>query len=207
MRYTKNNNAAGFNLIELIVSMAVLAILASLAAPSFISFFDKKRVVSAAEDLYGILQQARSESISRSNNIYIKFSGTTPGATWQYGLSSNQNCDLTKTDPSVANANACVLVIDDGDGTLDDGSATIDNADLFLYRFSNADYTGVKMNSASNTEITFNPMRGTASPATDIELESAEGLKMRLKVNVLGRIRICSPAGSGYISGYDSTGC
>ena len=207
MKHTININVAGLTLIELMITLVILAILTSLAAPSMSTHFEKKRVIATAEDLYGILQKARSESIARSSEVYVKFNDTAPGATWQYGLSRNAGCNLAKTDPTEANANACVLIVDDGDGTLDDGTATIDSSDLILYRFTNVDYAGVSMNEASNTEITFDPKRGTASPATNIELESAAGYKIRLKVNILGRVRICSPSGAGYISGYNSASC
>jgi type IV fimbrial biogenesis protein FimT len=203
-----SNAVKGFTLVELMITLVVLGLIATMAVPSMTSFFDKRRVIEAAEDLYANVQIARTEAIKRSDSVYMRFNSS--GSTWQYGLSQNDLCDLTKTDPTEASANACVLVVDDGDGTIDDGTATIDSADTVLNRFTNADYTDVSMTLTSmpngNNQIEFLPNRGTAANAT-ITLQSDDGKQMRVIVGLLGQVRLCSPAGNGHIDGYSSDGC
>lgn len=198
----------GFTLIELMLVIAIVAIVAVLAVPSFNSSFDRKRVSGAAEKLYENLQLARSESITRFRQIHVRFNTT--GSTWQYGVSQNAICDLTQTNPTAANANACLLVVDDGDGNVDDGTATIDAQDTVLYRFTEAEHAGVTLaldTIPANNQVTFDPTRGTALGAATITLQSEKGYKMRLIVGVLGQIRLCSPAGAGHVGGYSSDAC
>ena len=203
-----SNAVKGFTLVELMITLVVLGLIATLAVPSMTSFFDKRRVIEAAEDLYANVQIARTEAIKRSDSVYMRFNSA--GSSWQYGLSQNDLCDLTKTDPTEASANACVLVVDDGDGVIDDGTATIDSADTVLNRFTNGDYNEVSMTLTSmpnvNNQIEFQPNRGTAENAS-ITLQSEGGKQMRVIVGLLGQVRLCSPAGSGHIDGYSSDGC
>lgn len=207
LKYIQLKKCSGFTLVELVTTLAIAGILATMAVPSMSSYFDKRRAIEAAEDLYANLQMARSEAIARSRTMHVRFNSA--GSTWQYGVSQNNLCDLAKTDPTEANANACVLVVDDGDGTIDDGTATIDSGDTILHRFTNDAYTGVIMTLntiPATSQIDFDPVRGTAANAS-ITLQSSQGYQMRLTVGVLGQIRVCSPTGTAHVNGYSSDGC
>jgi len=61
----------GFTLIELMVTVTVLAILLAVAAPSFTSFIAGQKVKSASNDLTTALILARSEAIKRNADIVI----------------------------------------------------------------------------------------------------------------------------------------
>ena len=61
----------GFTLIELMVTVSVLAILLAVAAPSFSSFVAGQKVKSASNDLTTALILARSEAIKRNADIVI----------------------------------------------------------------------------------------------------------------------------------------
>jgi type IV fimbrial biogenesis protein FimT len=61
----------GFTLIELMVVVALAAIMASLAAPSFKSFVSGQRIKTAASDFVMAAIFARSEAIKRNTDVTI----------------------------------------------------------------------------------------------------------------------------------------
>lgn len=62
----------GFTLVEALVVVALVAILASLAAPSFTSQFQRYRVDSVREELLGSMNLAKSEAVRRGQTITIQ---------------------------------------------------------------------------------------------------------------------------------------
>lgn len=66
--------AAAFTLIELMIAIAVMAILLTLAAPSFFDFILMQRLKSVSAQVGTDMQFARSEAASRNLPVRVRFS-------------------------------------------------------------------------------------------------------------------------------------
>ena len=196
----------GFSLIELMVALVVLGIILAMAAPSLSSYMDHRRVISAAEALYGQLQLARSEAIARSETVYANFSSN-DSTTWAMGISTRIDCDVTQ---SVAGrGDDCVLITSDGDNDMDTGDGATDLGDLLYYGLSSVDYPGVSLGDGDGgtnpdgIQLEFNPVRGTVDDDT-IFIRFGNQYEARVVLFQTGRIRICSPDGATKVPGYSS---
>ncbi|MDO9054592.1 MAG: GspH/FimT family pseudopilin [Gallionella sp.] len=103
---------AGFTLMELMVVVAIAAILATIAAPSFNSLINDTKQSSLSSQLVSDLHRARSEAIKRNTRVVLcvrNSAGTDcgTGTNWQNGwliCYGNTACDATlPTDGSAAN--------------------------------------------------------------------------------------------------------
>lgn len=77
----------GFTLIELIVTIAIAAILLTIAIPNFRTFSMNNRMATQANDLITALNLARSEAVKRSANVTVCASSnsTSCTGTWAQG--------------------------------------------------------------------------------------------------------------------------
>jgi prepilin-type N-terminal cleavage/methylation domain len=175
----------GFTLIELVVAMAVFGILVMIAVPSFTSMMDSIRVKRAADAISAFMANAKSEAIKRNRTVTVVFQTSNSHATWCAGMAAISDCDCTGADTT----KLCRL--DDNVDRVLTGDASYRNILL-------TDSTG---NTADNTDFSFSPNRGNVD-AGSVQVQSKNGLKVRVVVSTTGRVRLCSPSGSGNIGGY-----
>lgn len=63
---------SGFTLIELMVTIAVLAIVATISAPSFSNMITHQNLKKSTNELIGVLNQARSKSVLERRSIEVE---------------------------------------------------------------------------------------------------------------------------------------
>jgi type IV fimbrial biogenesis protein FimT len=110
----------GVSLIELMVTIGIVAVLAAVAVPSLSGFVDSVRLASTTTLLLADLNRARSEAIKRNRRVLVCVSnaGGTDCATttaWAAGwlvctdADSNGACDdSTATDPNPLSARSAI---------------------------------------------------------------------------------------------------
>ena len=68
---TRRYAPRGFTLIELMVTVSVMAILLALAVPSFTSVINSNRLAAQANELVASVQLARSEAVRRNTRVVV----------------------------------------------------------------------------------------------------------------------------------------
>lgn len=76
---------SGFTTLELMIVIAIIAILAALALPSFKTTLEKQRITRAAEAVLADLRWARAEAIKRNRTVRATF---TTGGSWSYTINT-----------------------------------------------------------------------------------------------------------------------
>ncbi len=110
---------SGFTLVELMVVVVIIAISATLAAPSFAQMIANYRVRSAAESMINGLNYARAEAVRR--NTAVRFSLTTGGSGWTVSqvspsatLQSRSDNDSPGTTVASSNSSTAVTFLPTG---------------------------------------------------------------------------------------------
>lgn len=169
----------GVTLIELLVTLSVIAILLAVAAPSFQAFSKENRAVSISNELVSALTLARSEAIKRNTSVTVCKTADpnaasptcSTAATWQTGW-------LVFTDGgttgSVDGTDTRLRVYQPTGGTVSISGGT--NFANYLTYLSN----GVSKGNG-----------GLANGTLDINVD---GIHRYLVINSTGRIHVCNPA-------------
>lgn len=175
--------AGGFTLTELSCCLAVFALLAMLSLPPFLRWLDQRRLGGAANELAADLRLARDEAVNRGENVRIGFRAAGTSA------ATASTCYVLY----VGAAGACRCTDQGQSSCTDDGRAI---------RAVALPPSGRVALEANVSAMNFDPLHGTSTPAATLRLSAPNGVAIHHIVNLLGRVRSCSPAGAA--AGYPS---
>lgn len=158
----------GVTVVEGLIAMTVISITLGTALPSFQKAADRHRLEGGAAQLETELQYARNLAVTLNKGVRMSFQA-----------SGTQACYVVHTGP----ANACNC---SGTTTTCAGGAEA----LRTVRFD----AQSRMRATSNTSsLLFDQTKGTVTPTATIEMRNAQGDALRLVVNIMGRVRSCTP--------------
>jgi type IV fimbrial biogenesis protein FimT len=77
MRKYKNLGSSGFTLIELMVTIGIVAIFSAVAIPNFVSWLPSNKLGSGAREILTTIQLAKMAAIKDSANVVVHFTSAT----------------------------------------------------------------------------------------------------------------------------------
>ncbi len=159
----------GITLVELMIALAIIAILTSISLPHLGDFLARQKVRGATETVHTYLQFAKSEAIRNNKMIYVYFQ---KGTEWCLGLSESnraEDCDCSTESK-------------------DNGNCSINNIAQKIIKAE--DFKGINLSATpffNNLNTSFNPHFGqTISGRFTLTMNSHTST---IIINNLGRVR------------------
>lgn len=168
---------AGFTLIELMVAVAVLAILSAIALPSFRDMWVERRLRAAAEAVQADLMFARSEAVRRNAPVHVLVASGANGCL-RLSTAVCTSCRPDATDAQCA------------------PSSRIKVLDLAP---AGGDFLGVQVSAVSATDFQITPVRGApsvASPSLTVSTTTAPTRSVTVTLSPLGLPSACTATGN-----------
>ena len=184
---------SGFTLVELMMSIVLVAIGTALALPSYREMVEKRQLTNGAEQLASFVNTAQGIS-SRTNQVVMVSYSRKHHDEWCIGaviIDEIDRAEITKDAACVCTeTDSCVI---DGQEFVLDNTATNDME--FLHSLT------------GDGAYAFDPIRGLFLDLDDsltMEMHSnSRDYKLNLIVNNTGRVILCSDDSSHSVPGYD----
>ena len=187
MKKNTNNkkHSSGFTLIELIVTVSIVAILSSIAAPSFRSMLESNKASVAANEMVSVLLLARSEALKRRNNVTVctSIDQTTCAGNSEKDFSKGWivfvDCDKNQVKATSA--------------TVDCGNAALEAETLIKAGLGTQGMNVNKGGTVANAHyFTYNFTGRTDVPATfTVSNKNASTALKEVVVSLTGRVKTC----------------
>ncbi len=161
----RRSNLSGVTLIELMIAIALMAILMLLAMPSYSVWLQNSRIRSVSESVLNGLQRARAEAVARNKNVAFVL-GTNSGWTVT-DIGSGAAIDSKSSGEGSQGVSVSILPANATTITFGSLGTVLSNAN----------------GSAAITQVDFDSS----------VLSAANSRKLRITVGVGGSVRMCDP--------------
>jgi len=164
----KTQPQRGVSLIESLIVMTITAVIVGATAPGLQDSRARRHVEGAAAQLETDLQFTRSLAVARNHNLRVEFASGADGSCYVVHTGGPGACTCGTTGPvCTEGAQALRHVHYGSDGTFE-----------------------LKANVQS---MVFDAEKGTVTPTATLRLEGRRGHTLHQVVNILGRVRTCTP--------------
>ena len=175
----------GFTLVELMIVIAVLAVIATLAAPSFNNFILTQRLKAISAQFTTDVQFARTEAVSRNQFVRLRFSGNVNESCYVIFTGANNiACDCINTPVCAVTAQEIRTVRVPSNLGVNLAAATV--PPRFRVDPTN---TGILTDP-------INPFGGGGSNDFTVNIGIDNARTLRTVISLSGRPAVCVPAGS-----------
>ena len=166
----------GLTLIESLISLAVVTVSLGAAAPGFQQAHERQQLEGAAAQLATDLRHARGLAVARHAPVRVGVQSSEGSTCYIVHTGSAGDCRCTGAGTAVCTAGAEAL-------------RTVGFEAGHRLRLS-----------STSASMLFDPDRGTVTPTGTLRLQTSGGAGIHQIVNIMGRVRACSPAGA--VPGY-----
>jgi type IV fimbrial biogenesis protein FimT len=185
----KIQRAKGFTLVEMIVTVTIAAILASIAIPSFTKMIERNRISTGTNEFLSALILARSEAVKRSSPVVVcastnssTCSGTTDFAS---GWIIYPDCD---GDGALGTTNTCDM---DGNGV----NETSETAAIIKVHDALPQLSIVS--STANTSSISYAASGRSTSMTIVIGKDTNTPSRQIDISLTGRVKSCKSGTTG----------
>ena len=178
----------GFTLVEIMMSVILIAISTALAAPSYRTMVEKRQLTNTAEQIAAFVNSVQGIS-SRSNQMVTVSFDRNDSDDWCIGATLGPDaCDCGETN------------------TGDSDFCEIDSLPYVLNESINEGAEMINSIEGNGADFSFDPIRGMFADMNDymtVEMHSrSQDFKLDLMVNPTGRVVLCSHDSSHAVPGY-----
>jgi len=161
---------SGLTLAEMLVTLAVLGILAAVALPSLSDLLARRRLDGAATEYLNHLQWARQQAVQLNRKVRLKLGAGGPHSCYVFYTGAADNCQCNAQGARCTDPSQLLLAV--------------------ALRPSD----GVSLSTPSaGAGLLIDPLRGTVSPAMTTVFSAGQATVHQI-TNIMGRTRSCSPA-------------
>ena len=166
----------GNTMLEACMVMAVAGVLVGATVPGLQDIVETRRVSGTAAQLATDIQWVRTEAVLRNVPVRLSFHVAADATCWVVHTGAAAQCRCDAPGPAVCTGGA---------------------EQIKTVRLPAGEHVALQANVAS---MLFDPLHGTSTPAGTLRLVGAHGREVQHVVNVMGRVRSCSPQGA--VPGY-----
>lgn len=173
---TSARRQRGVTLVETSVVASLVAVITGIAVPSFDGAIQRRHLEGAAAQLETDIHYTRMLAVARNAPMRISFEAGAGGSCYVIHTGSPNQCSCNA----------------DGTATCQ-GEAQAERS----VRFAAGGPVNLRSNSRS---VVFDALKGTSTPTATMQLVARNGTAIHQVMNIMGRVRSCSPAPA--VSGY-----
>jgi type IV fimbrial biogenesis protein FimT len=173
---SRHRSARGVTLLESVVVTAVVAVAASAAVPGLGSFKDRQALVGAAAEFETDVQHVRSLVVAGNGTLRISFNERDGAGCYIVHSGGANDCECGAAGAAICRNGA---------------------ESQRMVGFAAGGPVSLNPNVRS---IVFDPVKGTSTPTATVRFVGRDGAAVHQVVNVLGRVRSCSPGKA--VAGY-----